>query len=88
MDPKDEHWPDWNVYADSALTALIVCWTWTCHKCGKLNTTKRDRGNMLAKSQRHRAGDDYDIEVKVRCGKCHDTTKLLHWPRPKPKGPQ
>lgn len=88
MHHEEPYWADRHVYADSALTALIVRWTWTCNKCGKLNTTERDRGNELNKAKLHRAGDDFDIEVRVRCGKCHDTTKLLHWPRPKPKGPQ
>lgn len=85
MDPNDKHWTDWHVYADSALTVRVVRWTWTCCRCGTVNTTERDRGNSRHSAHSTRAGEHYSTRVYVRCGHCHDTEKQLHWPKPRPK---
>jgi hypothetical protein len=79
----DEHWHHWNITATHCTTSIVVTWYWNCPDCGKQNVTKRDRGNTLDKSKRTTAGDDYDILVRVRCGKCHGITRLLHWPKPR-----
>jgi hypothetical protein len=68
-DTKDRYWRNWHTTAEHT-TNVVHVYTWTCHNCKTVNTTRIVAGNPGHKARCFRG-------VKARCGKCHGNTTRL-----------